>query len=310
MSINFALPEGPTRSLDQVAARRSKLAFILQLAPVIVLYVIFLILPYGGLVETSFLRYDWMQLVKDEFTIENYTRIFLDLFYLRIIAQTLLLSFGVTLITLLIGYPTAWVISRASPGFRTFLLAAVLSPLLVNLVVRTYAWQVLLNDFGLINQWLTNLGIIASPLPLGRNMFGVVVGLTHITLPFMILSLLSVIDNLKCDLLEVAESLGSTPVRTFLQVILPLTLPGIASGSVLVFCYCNAAFVSPQVLGGGQVSTLATIIYNQFSVALNLPFGAALVIVLLAITVPIIALQHVVMPDHVSAHRRWRRAAH
>jgi putative spermidine/putrescine transport system permease protein len=287
-------------SLEAQARRRMRIRFFVQIAPVLVLYVVFLLLPYLNLFGLSFQRYDWMHLVVREFTLENYGRLAEDSFYLRIVAQTILLSLGVTTITLVIGYPTAWKISQASAGMRSLLLAAVLSPLLVNLVVRTYSWQVLLNDFGIINSWLLNAGLIDSPVRLGRNMFAVVVGLTQITLPFMILSLLSVIDGLRKDVLEVADSLGSSPMRKFTEIILPLTLPGIAAGSVLVFCYCNAAFVTPQLLGGGQVSTLATTIFNQFSVALNFPFGATLVIVLLLITIPFVVLQHFVLPSYAT----------
>jgi len=279
-------------SLSAVARRQGRLYFLLQILPLLVLFGAFLVVPYLNLLQTSFYRYDRISFVKAVFTLENYGKIFFDVFYFRILMWTIGIGIIVTLLTLLLGYPVAWRIARARPAMRSLLLAVVLSPLLVNLVVRTYAWQVLLAETGIVNTWLRNFGLISAPLPLSRNLFGVVLGLTQIALPFMVLSLISVISGIRDEIFEAAESLGSSPTRTFFEVLWPLTLPGVSAGCVLVFCYCTSSFITPQVLGGGRVATISTLIYQQFSFALNYPFGSALVFVLLAINLAVIALQN------------------
>lgn len=281
-----------TLTLQVAARRRGQLQFAVQLLPLLLLYVGFLLLPYADLLRTSFYRYDSIALVVPVLTFANYLKALGDPFYLRIIGFTIALSAGVTVLTLALGYPVAWRIVHAGPRAKSVLVAVVLSPLLVNLVVRTYAWEVLLEDTGVLNKWLLGMGVIDHPLPLSRNLFSVVVGLTQITLPFMILSLMSIIETVRGELLEAADGLGSTPWRTFREIVWPLTLPGISAGSVLVFCYCTSAFVTPQVLGGGHVSTVSTLIYTQFSFAMNFPFGSALVFILLLINFPVIWLQH------------------
>lgn len=283
---------GRAASLAAVARRRGRLRFALQILPLLVLFGAFLVVPYLNLLQTSFYQYDKINFVRAVFTWQNYGKIFFDVFYFRILLWTIGIGIIVTLFTLLLGYPVAWRIARAGPAARGLLLAVVLSPLLVNLVVRTYAWQVLLAETGIINTWLLHLGVIAAPLPLSRNLFGVVLGLTQIALPFMVLSLLGVISGIRNEIFEAAESLGSSPVRTFREILWPLTLPGVSAGCVLVFCYCTSSFITPQVLGGGRVATISTLIYQQFSFALNYPFGSALVFVLLAINLAVIALQN------------------
>lgn len=253
----------------------------LYMLPLFLFYFLFLIIPYAYLLRMSFNVYNPMMLFNEAWSLRNYEKVLFDGFYFRIVLQTIGIGAAVTAVTLLLGYPLAWVIARASAGRKNLLLAIVLSPLLVNLVVRTYAWVVLLGDKGVINSWLMALGLVDSPLAIGKGTVMVVIGLAQVTLPMMVLSLVSVMEGLGNQLLEAAESLGSSPWRTFHRVVWPLTLPGVSAGSVLVFCFCTSAFITPAMLGAGKVSTVSTLIYEQFTFVLNWPLGSALVFVLL-----------------------------
>jgi len=255
------------------------------LGPLLLLYAVLLIAPYFLLFRMSLNRYSSTRLYIQDLSLRNYISVLTDSVYLRLIGDTLWLGILVTLATLVMGMALAMVITRCRPTAKSILMAVVLSPLLINIVVRTYAWLVLLGEKGVINSWFLALGVIDGPLPLSDNLFAVVIGLTHITLPLMVLSLVSVMETVPASILEAAESLGARPMRIFFRVFLPAILPGMASGSLLVFCYTISAFITPQILGGGRVSTLATVIYDRFSFGLNWPIGSTLVFILLLVNV-------------------------
>ena len=280
----------PPSSITLGHRRRQRLALIGYLAPVTLFYVGFLILPYLSLLELSFFKYSSAKLYIPQFTLDNYVAVVTDSFYLLLMLRTLGLGLLVTVITLLLGYPLALMIVRSPPKMKTMLIAIALSPLLINLVVRTYAWLVLLGDTGVINNWLKAIGLISTPLPINGNWVSVTIGLVHITLPLMVLSLVAVLENIDRKLAEAAESLGATDMRVMRKIILPLSLPGIGSGSLLVFCFTISAFVTPALLGGNRVSTVSTMIYQKFTFSANWPVGATLVFILLAMNVAVIAL--------------------
>ena len=277
-------------SLDVAARKRRRQRRLVQLAPIALLYTVGLVLPYLYLFRMSFNKYDAMLIFRETFSLANYVRILTDGFYLNIAFQTILLGLAVTLFTLVIGYPVAWKIVQSRGRFKSLLLAAVLSPLLINLVVRTYGWLTLLGDHGIINGWLMSLGVISHPLPLSNNFGAVVMGLGHVTLPFMVLSLVSVMEALPAQVIEAAENLGGTKWQIFRDVIWPLTWSGVGAGSILVFCFSISAFVTPSLLGGGKVSTVSTLIYEQFTYSVNWPLGSALVFLLLAMNLVVIVL--------------------
>jgi len=160
----------------------------------------------------------------------------------------------------------------------------VLAPMLTGIVVRTFAWMALLSDKGVINQTLISLGIVTQPLKLMYNETGIVIGLVHIYVPFMVLTLTGVIGRIDECLEQAAENLGASPSRAFLEVTLPLSLPGILAGSLLVFALSISAYVTPILLGGFQIMTLPILIYQQISANFNVGFAAALGIVLLLIS--------------------------
>lgn len=263
---------------------------LLFLGPAVAAYAVFLLLPVLGLLRMSFDRFSSLSLYVPDWTVANYAGLLGDGFYAGLFGQTVLLGLGVTAATVVLGYPLALVIVGGGRRWRTALLVVVLSPMLINLVVRSYAWLVLLGDHGVLNTWLIRAGLIGAPLALTGNMTGVIIALTHIGLPLMVLSLTSILGGIDPRLLEAAEGLGASRPRRFRCVVLPLSLPGVGSGSLLVFCLSVSAFITPQLLGGGRVPTVATTIYQKFTLSLNWPVGSALVVLLLLANLALMAL--------------------
>jgi putative spermidine/putrescine transport system permease protein len=270
-------------------ARRRRPPTFAYLAPLLVLYFAFLVVPYALLLRMSLNRYSSMSIFIEDVTAANYKVVLTDPFYIELMLRTVALAGVVTLATLILGYPLALAIVRARGSRKSLLLGIALSPLIINLVVRTYGWMALLGDQGIINRWLLDLGLVSGPLPISANFFAVAVGLTHMTLPMMVLSLLGVMETIEPALLEAAESLGASAARIQTRIIMPLALPGVSAGSLLVFCFTTSAFVTPALLGGNRVSTVSTVIYEKFTYSLNWPVGAALVFVLLALNLALIA---------------------
>ena len=266
-------------------AQRRRAGLALYLAPVTLFYVVFLVVPYAMVLRLSVFRYSPMRLYVPQFTLANYVAVVTDPFYLALMGRTVGLGLLVTVITLLLGYPLALTIARSGPAVKNLLIAITLSPLLINLLVRTYAWLVLLGDTGLVNRWLQALGVIGAPLPLGGNLFSVVIGLVHISLPLMALSLIGVLERIDGALVDAADSLGASRARILRRIVLPLSLPGIGAGSLLVFSFAISAFLTPALLGGNRVSTISTLIFEKFTFSANWPVGATLVVVLLVINV-------------------------
>src|SRR5689334_18049030 len=223
------------------------------------------------------------------FTLHHYARFFSDAYYVGVLWDTLVLGAIVTVVSLLLGYPVAYHLARTRSRLKPLLLVAILSPLLVGIVIRCYGWMILLADRGLINATLVERGWIARPLPLMYNRFGVAVALVHVFLPFMVLSLTGVLKRIDPHVLEAAMTLGASPGRTFLEVTLPLSLPGILAGSLLVFSLAISSFVVPVLLGGFKVQVLPMIVYEQVLSVFDWPFGAANAFVLLIISIALIA---------------------
>jgi putative spermidine/putrescine transport system permease protein len=249
--------------------------------------------PIASLVGTSFFLMTGPATVGDEFTLENYRSFFTDLFYLRIIYNTFWLGAVVVICCLLIGYPVSYVLARTRSRWRGLLLFMVVAPLLVSAVVRNIGWFPILSNSGLVNWLLLKSGLISQPLALISNLTGVVIGLVHALLPFMILTLTTVIQRIEPELEEAAASLGAGPLRTFIQVMLPLSLPGMIGGSLLVFTMAIAAYTTPVIMGGNRVLVMATFIGQQFRTVLDYPLGAtsAAVLMVLAGLLSIVALR-------------------
>ena len=225
-------------------------------------------------------------------TAENFTRAF-DTLYLQILLRSAGIALLATAIAVLIGYPTAYAICLAPPHRQTFLLFVVMLPFWTNYLIRTYAWIVLLNRKGLVNEGLAAVGVVSEPLPLLYNAFAVVLGLVYSYLPFVVLAIYASLSRLDGSLIEAAEDLGASGLRSFLDIVLPLTLPGVAAGAVFVFVLSIGNFVTPDLLGGGRFQMVGNLIYDQFLTARDWPFGAALAMVLIAIMLLLLFAQAV-----------------
>jgi spermidine/putrescine transport system permease protein len=215
------------------------------------------------------------------FTLENYSRA-VEPLYRSILFNSAWVALLATLISALIGYPAAYAIVKAPTRWQPALLVLIMLPFWSNYLIRTYAWIVLLNREGLINRALASLGA-AEPLPLLYNDFAIVLGLVYGYLPFMVLAIYASLSRLDSALLEQSADLGASAVSTFLRITLPLTLPGVAAGSVFVFVLSIGNFITPDLLGGGRRLMVGNLIYKQFLSARDWPFGSALAFLLIAI---------------------------
>jgi len=252
---------------------------------------LFFVIPFLIVLSISFLgRTPYGQLIFT-FTWENYQRFFEPL-YLNILVYTFIMAVVVTFLTFLLSYPLAYAIARAEKKYQRIGLLLVMIPFWINFLIRSYAWVIILRSQGIVNSFLLKLGIIEVPLALLYNDFAVLLGLVYAMLPFMILPIYVSIEQLDNRLLEAASDLGATPLKSFLKVTLPLTLPGIAAGSILVFISTLGMFVVPDIMGGAKSSLIGNLIQNQFLGARNWPFGSALSVLLAILSMILIYLYH------------------
>ncbi len=253
------------------------------LSPSLTILLAVFIGPLLFLLPTSFHPYQPGKGIGSAWTLENYSHILGDWFYLEIIGRTLALGLIVVLVTLLIGYPLAYFLARTRSRLRPWLIVLVVFPLLLNLVVRSFGWIVLLANRGLINDWLIAAGLIEKPIKLLFNFTGLLIGMSHIFLPFMVLVLIGAIQSIPRDVEDAAVTLGASRREVLLKVTLPLSLPGILSGSILVFVLTISALVTPRLLGGPTYQVMSTLIFDEFLKVLNWPRGAAMAFILTVI---------------------------
>ena len=213
----------------------------------------------------------------------NYVRFLADTYYLGQLAVTLEIGLLVTAACALLGYPVAYSLAKAPPGRRRLMMAIIVTPLLTDPIIRAYGWVVILGNEGPLNRLLLRTGLVDAPVKLMYNWLGVVIGLVHFLLPFMILSIASVLQKLDVALEEASLNLGHTRFGTFRRVLLPLSLPGVMAGSTIVFTLCISAFVTPQILGGGAIQMLPNLIYQQIVELYDLNFGSAMALILLVV---------------------------
>jgi ABC-type spermidine/putrescine transport system permease subunit I len=213
--------------------------------------------------------------IQSAFTLKQYFHFFGDRFFLKYLWPSFHVAAFSTLVTLLLGYPAAYIMVRSKPGMRRFLAAAFLIQFFSSYVMRMYAVMLVLGNNGIINRVLSWGSLTDSPVKLMYNEFGVGVGLTLGALPFMVFTISSVMEGIDTNLESAAQSLGATEFRTFLEVTLPLSLPGIAAGIVIVFLYNMSAFVTPALLGAGHFDMISNFIYEQALELMNFPFAGA-----------------------------------
>ncbi len=215
------------------------------------------------------------------FTFENYVEVFTRAIYYKVLLQTLKIAIIVTIISLVLGYPLAYFIARAGRVLRGVLLLAVLVPLWTSLLARTYAFQILLGREGIVNNALIKLGVVKEPLRIMFTTTPVVLGMVQALLPFMVLTCFAVMRGIEPELVRAATSMGASPRRAFRTVYLPLSMPGLMTGFVLVFILSMGFFVTPVILGGLKEYTIAGLITLQMQQAMNWGLGSALAITLL-----------------------------
>lgn len=220
-----------------------------------------------------------------------YNKLFTDPYYLNIIWVTVALSVGVTLICVVVGYPVALFLVRHSGRWSGLVIFLLIAPLLTSIIMRTFGWRVIFARRGMLNDLLLNFDLIERPISFLQGPSSVVVGLVHVLIPFMVLSIASVLRSIDPSLEESARILGASRIKTFFKVTLPLSLDGIGTGFIIVFLLANGSFVTLLLLGGGELRTLPLLIYQQFTISRDFQFAAAMSNVLLAIAVGCLYLQ-------------------
>ncbi|EKP0294357.1 MULTISPECIES: spermidine/putrescine ABC transporter permease PotB [Aeromonas] len=240
---------------------------------------LFVFLPNLMIIGVSFLTRDESELIAPLFTLSNYGRL-LDPLYFEVLLHSLWLALLATSICLLVGYPFAWLLAHLPARIRPLLLFLVVVPFWTNSLIRTYALKVLLGTRGLINGWLLDLGLIERPLQMMYTEVAVIIGLVYVLLPFMVLPLYSSIEKLDGRLLEAARDLGANGWQRLVRIILPLTLPGIIAGCLLVFLPAMGMFYVSDLLGGAKHLLIGNLIKTQFLNSRDWPFGAAISVML------------------------------
>ncbi|MFG1374402.1 ABC transporter permease [Xanthobacter oligotrophicus] len=280
--------------------RRLSPAFGLA-APGTLFVVLALMGPLALMFRYSLNRFVPGQMMVEAFTLANYQKFFADSYYQEVLATTLWVSGLSTLLCLLAGFPVAYFLVRqASDKWKGRLLLLVILPLLMGNAVRTAAWMVILGDKGLFNAFIGTLGL--SPVKLMYTPTAVVIGLVSVLLPFMIVTLQSVIEGIDANLEAAASSLGASHLTTLWRVVLPLALPGILAGTMLCFILSMNAYATPVLIGGPSFQMMAPAVYQQVAKAMNWPFGAALAFVLMAVTLVLTTTANVLVQRR---YRRW-----
>lgn len=261
------------------------------LTPMVLWLVLFVVIPGLILLAYSFCERDEVGGVVWSFSWDNYRRVF-DPVYLRIFARSIGYAGLTTAICGVLGYPVAYYIARAGESLRNKLLLLVMVPFWTSFLIRTYAWITILKQEGLLNSFLASMNLASAPFNLLYTPTAVVIGLVYAYLPFMILPIYGSAEKLDNSLIEAAYDLGAGPVRAFSSVIVPLTMPGITAGTLLVFVPAIGMFAITDLMGGAKVPMIGNVIQNQFLQARDWPFGAALgVIFMLMFALTYVLLQ-------------------
>jgi putative spermidine/putrescine transport system permease protein len=239
--------------------------------PLTVYFLLFFAAPLAVLAGVSLFAEPTLRTV----SLSQYGRFLGDRLHLSILGDTLVMGFEATLACLLLGYPLAWVTTRARPRVRALLTFVVILPLLTSVVVRTFAWIVILGRQGVLNKTLLAVGLLDEPARLLFSEPGVVLVLTQVQLPLMVLPLLATFEGMDENLADASAALGAGPWRTFWKVIAPLSLPGVVAGAILVYAACVTAFVTQTLIGGARLVYVPLFMYQQATGAQDWPFAAA-----------------------------------
>ncbi|HYM69415.1 MAG TPA: ABC transporter permease [bacterium] len=258
----------------------------LLIIPALAVLTVFFVLPYLNLALISLMtpshRAPYLRIL----TLGNYTGLLRDPFTWQVIWHTLWIGAATTVVCLVVSYPLAYHLARASRRLRGVFMVLVISPLLVGVLIRTYGWMILLQDTGLINQLLRAFGLRGAPLM--YNNTGVLIGLVHVFVPFMVLSIAGTIQSIDPELEFASRSLGAGAWRTFWRVVLPLSLPGVLAGTILVFVLTVSSYVIPSLLGGFTVLTVPLLVVRTVTELFNWPGGSAFAIIFFLVTLVVV----------------------
>ncbi|MFH1803936.1 MAG: ABC transporter permease [Pseudomonadota bacterium] len=245
------------------------------------LFLVFLLIPLVMTFLLSFNSFSFYGGIEESYGFGNYIEILSDSYFYEIFLRTFLIALGTTVLCVLLGVPEAYILLRMRPFARSLMLLVVLGPLLISVVVRTLGWSILLGNKGVINEFLIKLDLISSPVKMLYTSGGIVVALVHVMIPFMIIAVWAALQRRDASAEQAAESLGASPVKVFTRIVLPQAMPGILSGSLIVFSLSASAFATPAILGGRRVKVISTTVYDEFLNTLNWPLGAAIAVLLL-----------------------------
>jgi len=276
------MDQKPNEAMLLKSAQRERWALLGLASPAMIMVLVIMVLPVGWLFYLSFLGDD------GNFSLEHYNRMLESKAYGRIFLTTFNVSFLTTGLCILIGYPLSYFLSQLPSRAANLCMLTVLLPFWTSLLVRTYAWLVLLQRKGLLNNWAIDLGLWDQPVKLVHNLNGTLIGMVHIMLPFLVLPLYGSMKAINDDYMKAAANLGASPSKTFWQVFFPLSLPGLFAGSLIVFVLCLGFFVTPAVLGGGKVIMVSMQITSNIELFFNWGAASALGVVLLVITLVIL----------------------
>lgn len=279
----MAVSEGQLNAAAlKAVARTERRTFMGLTIPYLVMVIALIVIPIGWLFYLSFIGRD------GTFSFENYTRMLESKAYLRIFITTFKISILTTIICAMLGYPLAYFMSQLSQRWANICMIGVLIPFWTSLLVRTYAWLVLLQKRGLVNDMAIDLGLIEEPIKFVHNTSGTLIGMVHIMLPFLILPLYANMRAIDQNCLKAASSLGARPSYAFWTVFFPLSIPGLLAGLLIVFVLCLGFYVTPAVLGGGKVIMVAMKITSNIELYFSWGAASALGVVLLVVTMAIL----------------------
>jgi len=243
-----------------------------------------ILLPLAILLRYSLNQFVPGKFMVDALTVENYVKFFTDIYYYSVLTRTVRIALITTLICLVMGFPLAYVLARTRTRYKNLLIMLVVLPLFVGNAVRAAGWMVAFGSKGLINAGLMGLGALSQPLEIMFTETAVIIGIAAVNLPFMVLTLQSVIEGINRSVEEAAFNLGATPWRMAERVLFPLAMPGVLAGTILTFILAMNAYATPVLLGGPRFQMMGPLVYNQFVQQNNWPFGGAIAFILMAVT--------------------------
>ncbi|KOF54196.1 MULTISPECIES: ABC transporter permease [unclassified Achromobacter] len=267
--------------------------------PASLVVLIIIMVPILQLARYSFNHFDPAELMQTAFTFENYAKFFGDPYYRDIFLTTLWIAALCTVLALVLGFPVAYFLARTQSRYKSLFVILLVFPLMVGNVVRAAGWMVALGNAGVVNAVLQGLGLIDKPVALMYTPAAVVIGTTAVVMPYLILTLQSVLEGMDLSVEEAARNVGASFFTTFRRIVLPIAAPGVAAGTMLVFILCMNAYATPVLLGGSGLTMMAPALYDQITKASNWPFGAALAVVLVCGTLVIALISNWLI------HRRY-----